>query len=374
MTAMVAPAPFQAPRRAGPLAKALLSDWFALWLSLALLAAVLPVLPALGTPATLLGLLREAWPLLVVALGQSLVLAAGHLDLSQGAVLGLASTLGAALVATVAPGALSGTPAGTLLLDGPAGLLDGQVWPAFLAMAAVGALAGLLNGGLVAWLALPSGVVTLASFLALGAVASWLTQSQDVRGLPDGLLALGRGELVSLHLGPRDGAPVPRRELHGLIGPAAATAIGLAVALHLLLGRTAFGRQLLAVGANRRAAEIAGVPVRRVIVLAFVLSGLCASLGAALYAARLGAGSPALGQGTFMLDVIAATLIGGASLRGGRAKVAWTVLGVLFLVLLSRTLGLLGLTAAQAEMAKAGLLLAAVLLDLARARLLRSRG
>lgn len=369
MTAMASPAPAAARSRANPLSRILRSDWLGLWLAAATFAALLPALPALGSSARLAAILAEAWPLLIVALGQSFVMAAGGIDLSQGAVIGLASTLGAALIATAGPpGLLSSAPAWGLLLGEQGGALAGQVWLGVLAMLVAGALAGLVNGMLVAWLAVPSYMATLLSLVALGALAAWLTASGDVRDLPDAYLSLGRGELLSIHLGPREEAPIPRSQLHGLLGQAAVIAIAVALALHLLLGRTAFGAQLLAVGASREAARIAGVPVRRVILLAFVLSSLCAALGAVLLSARLGAGGPSLGDG-LLLPAIGAAAIGGASALGGRGRVIRTVSGVALFALLAGVIDLLDLPRAQAGMATGAAVLAAVLLGLGRARL-----
>lgn len=370
MTALVAPAPAR-PRR-NPLARALLSDWFVLWLSLAYFVALLPFLPTLGTPANLANLLSNAWPLLVVALGQTFVMTIGGIDLSQGAVIGLTSTLGAALAATAAdPDVLSKAPLWGALIAEDGGILAGSVWAAILAMLIAGAIIGAINGALVAWLGMPPFMVTLVSLITVGAFAIWLTQSENIRNLPETYVALGKGEIVSIYIGPKDEPQIPRRQVHELVTYAALIAIALAVALHLLLERTVFGRQVLAVGANRTAAEISGVPVRRIIVLVFVLSALCATVGSVLYSARLEAGRPTLGEGAFLLDVIGATVIGGTSLFGGKGKVVWTVFGVFFFVLLSNTLNLMNLSTFHIDMVKGGVILAAALLDVARTRILR---
>ncbi|WP_210529020.1 ABC transporter permease [Rubellimicrobium arenae] len=376
MTAMLSPAPTApAPRRPArrPLARALLSDWFVLWLSLAYFVVLLPFLPTLGTPANLVNLLSNAWPLLVVALGQTFVMTIGGIDLSQGAVIGLTSTVAAALIATAgAPEVLSKAPIWGLLIGETGGVLAGRIWFGILAMLIAGALVGLVNGALVAWLEMPPFMVTLVSLITVSAFAIWLTQSENIRNLPDGFVALGKGEIVSVYFGPKDTSQIPRRQVHDLVTYAAIIAVALAVALHWLLERTAFGRQVTAVGANRKASEIAGVPVRRVIVLVFVLSALCATVGSILYSARLEAGRPTLGEGTFLLDVIGATVIGGTSLFGGKGKVIWTVFGVMFFVLLSNTLNLMNLSTFHIDMVKGGVILAAALLDVARTRLLRS--
>ena len=354
------------------LARALLSDWFVLWLSLAYFAVLVPFLPTLALPANLANLLSNAWPLLVVALGQTFVMTIGGIDLSQGAVIGLTSTLGAALIATAgAPEVLSKAPIWGLLISEGGGVIAGQVWLGVVAMLIAGALVGLVNGTLVAWLSMPPFMVTLVSMITVGAFAIWLTQSENIRNLPEGYIALGQGDLVSVYLGDKDRSEVPRRELHTLIGQAALIAVALAMALHLLLERTAFGRQVVAVGANRRAAEIAGVPVKRTIILVFVLSALCATVGALLYSARLEAGRPTLGEGSFLLDVIGATVIGGTSLFGGKGRVIWTVFGVIFFVLLSNSLNLMNLSSFHIDMVKGAVILAAALLDVARTSLVR---
>jgi ribose/xylose/arabinose/galactoside ABC-type transport system permease subunit len=372
MTAIIAPAPKVRPRRS-PLARVLLSDWFVLWLSLAYFVALMPFLPTLVTSANVANLLSNSWPLVVVALGQTFVMTIGGIDLSQGAVMGITSTLGAAVAATAAdPDVLSKAPIWGLLISEEGGVLAGNVWAAILVMLLAGAIIGAINGALIAWLDMPPFMVTLVSLITVGAFAIWLTQSENIRNLPETYVALGKGEIVSVYIGPKEESQIPRRQIHGLIGYATLIAIALAIALHLLLERTAFGRQVLAVGANRKAAEISGVPVRRIIVLVFILSALCATVGAVLYSARLEAGRPTLGEGTFLLDVIGATVIGGTSLFGGKGKILWTVLGVLFFVLLSNTLNLMNLSTFHIDMVKGGVILAAALLDVARTHLLRS--
>ena len=176
MTALVAPAPARARR--GPLARALLSDWFVLWLSLAYFAALVPFLPTLAAPANLANLLSNAWPLLVVALGQTFVMTIGGIDLSQGAVIGLTSTLGAALIATAGPpDVLAKAPIWGVLMAEDGGILAGQVWLGILAMLVAGALVGLVNGLLVAGLSMPPFMVTLVAMITVGAFGIWLTQS-----------------------------------------------------------------------------------------------------------------------------------------------------------------------------------------------------
>jgi ribose/xylose/arabinose/galactoside ABC-type transport system permease subunit len=230
---------------------------------------------------------------------------------------------------------------------------------------------GLLNGAAIAALNMPAFMVTLVSMITISAFAIWLTQSENIAQLPDPYVQLGKGDIVSVYIGAKAESQLPRREVYSFVTYAMVIALSVAVAAHILLNRTVFGRWVLSIGLNRKAAEISGVPVRRVIVAVYVISALCAAIGALLYSARLEAGRPTLGEGTFLLDVIGAAVIGGTSLFGGKAKIVWTFFGVLFFVLLSNTLNLMNLSSFQVDMVKGGVILGAALLDVLRTRLMR---
>jgi ribose/xylose/arabinose/galactoside ABC-type transport system permease subunit len=355
----------------------LLSDYFVLYLSLAYVVVLIPFLPVLATPGNLSNVLSNMWPLLVVAVGQTFVLTIAGIDLSQGSVAGLTSVILAMLVATAAPAQVLGnTPIWGVVLTEAGGPLAGVplgTWIAVAAAVAVAALIGFLNGVAVAVLRMPPFMVTLVGLIALSAFAIWLTQSNNIRELPDDFIALGKGTLVSLFFGDQYAAQLPRREVHAFVTWPMIIAITVAVAAHVLLSHTVFGRRVFAIGLNRRAAEISGVPVVRIIVMVFVISAVCAAIGGLLYTARLETGRPTLGAGNFLLDVIGATVIGGTSLFGGKAKILWTVWGVLFFVLLGNTLNLMNLSAFHIDMVKGGVILAAAFLDVARQRLRRTR-
>jgi ribose/xylose/arabinose/galactoside ABC-type transport system permease subunit len=240
-------------------------------------------------------------------------------------------------------------------------------------MLLAGLLIGAVNGASVAYLNMPPFMVTLVALIGIGAFALWLTQSENIRPLPDAFVALGKGDIVSIYLGPKDAPQISRREVFSLVTWPALIAVAIALAAHLLLARTVFGRYVTAIGANRRAARISGVPVRRVTLAVFMLSGLCAAAGSLLYSARLEAGRPTLGEGSFLLDVVGACVIGGTSLFGGKGKILWTVFGVLFFVILANTLNLMNLNAFVVDMVKGGVILAAAMLDVARTRILAAR-
>ncbi len=360
-------------------AKALiLSDYFVLYMSLAYVAALAPFLPTLLAPGNVVNVLSNMWPLLVVAIGQTFVLAIAGIDLSQGSVVALTSVVGAMLITTAAdPSVLSKAPIwGVVLTEagGPLAGVPGGVLLAILAMLLVAALVGLLNGTAVAALNMPAFMVTLVSMITISAFAIWLTQSENIAKLPDTYIQLGKGDIVSVYIGEKAESQLPRREVYSFVTYAMVIALAVAVAAHVLLNGTVFGRWVLAIGLNRKAAEISGVPVRRVIVAVYVISAVCAAVGALLYSARLEAGRPTLGEGTFLLDVIGAAVIGGTSLFGGKAKIIWTFFGVLFFVLLSNTLNLMNLSAFQVDMVKGAVILGAALLDVLRTRLMCVRG
>lgn len=279
----------------------LLSDYFVLYLSLAYMAVLIPFLPVLGTPANLSNVLSNMWPLLVVAIGQTFVLTIAGIDLSQGSVAGLTSILIALLIATAAPEQILGqTPVWGWMLTEQGGLLAGLAFSTWIGVAlvvCVAALIGLANGLAVAVLRMPAFMVTLVGLIGLSAFAIWLTQTNNLRNLPPDFIAMGRGTLVSLFFGEQYQAQLPRREVHAFITWPMVISLSIALIAHLVLSHTVFGRRVFAIGLNRRAAEISGIPVRRIIVTVFVISAVCAAIGGLLYTGRLETGRPTLGAG-----------------------------------------------------------------------------
>jgi ribose/xylose/arabinose/galactoside ABC-type transport system permease subunit len=343
-------APLALFRAAGK--RVLLSEHFVLILTLVYFVVLLPFIPRLASPANLSNLLSNMWPLLAIAMGQTFVLIVGGIDLSQTSVMATVSVVGALLMTSALnPVLFEKSPLWGLMLSPEGGPLAGSaiaVPVAVLSMLLAGALIGWVNGVSVAHFRMPPFMVTLVTMIFFSAFAIYLTKSENVVNLPAGFSAIGRGGI----------GPVSYPFL---------IAGGLGVAAHLVLTRTVLGHWLYAVGRNPRTSLISGVPVRRVIVIAFVISGICAAIGAMLYSARLEAGRPTLGQ-NLLLDVIGATVIGGTSLFGGKGKVLWTLYGVLFFTLLANTLNLLNLSFFTINIVKGGVILLAALLDVLRTR------
>ncbi len=341
--------------------RVLLSEYFVLYLGLGYFVVLIPFVTELATARNVAAILSNMAPLLVVAIGQTYVLITGGIDLSQTAVMGLVSVVTAALISTAADPAIFGaTPIWGSVLSatgGPLGAAGGAGVAAAVAVGVlVGAVIGLLNGLAVTRLAMPAFMVTLVTLTFFAAVAIWLTRGERIGGLP--LSYLDLGDAAPFHLGPVN------------ITYAMLVALVVAVLAHLVLARTVFGRRLYAIGTNRRTAEISGVPMTSTVAGAYVVAGALAALGGVLYSARLGVGQPNLGaEGTVLLDIVGATVIGGTSLYGGRGKVLWTVFGVLFYVLLANSLNLLNLSFYTVTIVKGCVILAAVVLDTLRRRM-----
>lgn len=267
-----------------------------------------------------MNLLSAVVPLLIVALGQTLVIITGGIDLSATSVIALASVSGSLVMTRSFHDAV----------------------PGIAAMLVTGLLVGMLNGTAVAYLRMPPFIVTLTSMMFVSGLAVWITKSANVPGLPESFLNAGNSLWFAL----------PATLLAGALS-------------HWILQSTRLGQWLYAVGRNSRTAVASGVPVARTLLFAYAASALLAAGASVLYTARLETGSPVLGQ-RILLDVIAAVVIGGTSLFGGRGRMVWTLWGVLFIALIDNTLNLLGVSNFVVLVVKGLVILAAALLDRAR--------
>jgi ribose transport system permease protein len=273
--------------------------------------------------------LSQVTTVVIVAVGMTLVIATGGIDLSVGAVMALAGTL-APLVFGAVPG--------------PAGLALAFVLPLVVAWCC-----GWFNGLLVTRYAIQPIVATLVLFTAGRGIAQVATGGQLQTFVNPGFAWLGSGRVLGL----------PVQALLMLLVVAAAA---------WLLGRTVFGRQVVAIGSNRRAAALAGIAVGRVQRHVYALSGALAGL-AGLVVVALNSASDANLNGLGMeLDAIAAVAVGGTLLSGGRASIVGTLLGALFIQLLRYTLLAHGVPDAAALVVKAVLIVLAVWLQRGAAR------
>jgi ribose transport system permease protein len=282
-------------------------------------------------------MLTQASVVGVIAVGMTFVIATAGIDLSVGSMLAAAGMFGGVLV----------DPEGSTLV-----FVLGAVFFA-TALGSVNAIA-IAYGRVVPFIA------TLAMFSIARGIALLLNDK-----LPVGLLDLNGGSfgdpaafsLLWFGTGRILGIPI-----------SVYVFLGITIAGWLVLNRTRYGRYVVAVGGNREAARIAGVPVRRTIMSVYVLSGFLVGIAAVLLCARLGSASPVSGN-LYELDAIGAVVIGGTSLAGGKARIGGTFLGVLTFALIFSLMTQLDLSTEVQQVVKGAIVLGAVLLQRPEARL-----
>jgi ribose transport system permease protein len=267
----------------------------------------------------LLNIFRQTATITVIAVGMTYVIACAEIDLSVGSVAGLSSVCAA--MAISAYGLIPGILAGLL----------------------VGVVIGAVNGGLVSLLGIPSFLVTLGMLGVAAGLAQWITQSAPQPILNDTFIVIfGGGNF----------GPIP-----GLLVWSAIFVILGAVAMN----KTRFGRQVLATGGNRTAAQFTGVNTKRIKFQVMLLSGVVASVAGMLYAGRLESGRFQWGAGD-ELSAIAAVILGGTSLFGGAGSVVGTLFGALLIGLINNGLILAGLDSSQQQVVRGAIIILAVAL------------
>lgn len=297
-----------------------------LWLLFGFLVVIWTVTAALSprflNPANLRDILVLAAPLGFVVIGQMFVIVARGLDLSVASIMATVAVLSIGLGDNVA-----------VLLA--LGLL-------------LGAAMGGVNGYLVAFRGVTPFLATLATMIVLQGIRFAYTGGAPSGSLPEGLRYLSTGAVA--------GVPV-----------AVLLLLGVAVAAHWLLERTVFGRRLKLYGVNPDAARMTGAPVRLLVVAAFTISGLMAAMGGLVLVGYVGIVDNWTGRG-YELDSIAAAVIGGAALSGGKGSVAGALLAALILVSLFNIVVILGLSIEFQLLIKGALIILAAGVYLTRAR------
>ncbi|MFM7077038.1 MAG: ABC transporter permease [Planctomycetaceae bacterium] len=284
-------------------------------------------------PENLLNIANQIAVIAILAVGMTVVIVTGGIDLSVGSLIALASVVTALVVRDVFGGVAAGT--GGMVAAGIAGV-------------AVGALAGAVSGGVIVAFGIPPFIATLAMMLVAGGAASMLARGESVYQLPDSFVWLGRGADL------------------GIPNAVALTLLLYALA-HFAMTRMTFGRHVLAVGGNREAARLSGVPVAATTLAAYVLSGALAALGGVVMASQLKSGSPNFGQ-MYELYVIAAVVVGGTSLSGGEGSMLGTLVGALVIAVIQNGMNLLGIESYTQRVVLGAVILGAVLLDRLRRR------
>lgn len=329
-TQAVATAAHSEPRGAGRLverALAALAPFVGLLLVIVLFYAIPP-----HPPVRLFDIRLVTIHMMIVgiaALGMTLIIMSGGIDLSIGSAIALSSVMAAIALS-------NGWP----------------LWAAIGAALATGAMCGLYNGLLVTLLRLPPFIATLGTLGFFRGVAKWATNS-----VPVSAPTLGLEQWVR---------PIPPAEWM-LFSPGAWLLLLLAVVMAIVLRRTIFGRYAIAIGSNEATARLCGIRVPRMKVAIYVVAGALTGLAGVMQFARLTQGDPTVAVG-LELDVIAAVVIGGASLSGGHGSLAGTLAGAFMMAYLRNRCTVLGWSNFVQEMIVGHIIIIAVALDQWRAR------
>jgi ribose transport system permease protein len=299
-------------------------EWLSRYgIALALVALVVTLSllsPSFLATTNLINVLRQISVNALLAFGMTAVILTAGIDLSVGSVL-----------------AFSGALAAGFSVAG---------WPPALAMVAalgLGALLGLFNGIFVAYVRIAPFIVTLGGLTIFRGATLVYTDGRPITGLPEAFDVLGNGVALGL--------PVPIWVMVAFLS-----------LTYFLLRFTALGRAIYAVGGNEEAARLSGIPIVSVKLFTYGYSGLASALGALVLTGRLNSAQPTAGSG-FELDAIAAVVVGGTSLSGGRGGVVGSFLGAAIIGVLNNGMNLLNVSAFYQQIVKGGVILGALLVD-----------
>jgi ribose transport system permease protein len=306
-------------------------DWYGAIVAVLLLSLLLSIAsPYFLTTGNLSNILVQASVIALLAGGQTFVILTGGVDLAVGALT-----------------ALCGAVAGHMMIK-----LGLPVAPALLAAVAIGAAVGLFNGYLVAFVGIPSFIVTLGGLTLWRGLAFEATGGFDNAGMPDPLPFIGYGELL--------GVPMPI-VISGLYF----------VVMAFVLSSTKLGRYVYAMGSNEMGARQVGIHIKGYKLAVYVVSGLSCALGAIVLMARMDSSSGKMAQ-MFELDAIAAVILGGTSLFGGRGSIWGSLLGAILITMVRNGMNLLEISQFKQMMAIGAVVIVAVWIDvLRRQRLLK---
>ena len=270
----------------------------------------------------------------IVALGMTFVIISGGIDLAVGSTM---TAVGAVLMVII-----NGYPTGLLTSVGITG-----PWAYVIGIAAalvVGSLVGVINGSLIAYRKLPPFIVTLGMMKICRSVTQQCMQKVSVK-VPAGFLAI-----ANTKIGGETILPI----LYWLV---------LALVLHIVSRHTPFGRRIYAIGSNERTARLSGIHVERVKTWIYILMGALVAVTAVIQVARIGSMDYANAGSGYEMDAIAAVVVGGTSMSGGKGSILGTVLGMLIIAVMNNLLNLMGVPPFLREAFKGFIVIAAVLLQ-----------
>lgn len=255
----------------------------------------------------------------ILAVGMTFVILTGGIDLSVGSVMAFTGTIMVGMMVN------SGLPPIIAVIIG----------------AILGALIGYINGAFTAYAKIPSIIVTLAMMEIARGAALLYTGGYPLSGLPETYTFIGRGYLF------------------GVIPMPALIMIGVFLSAYIILNHLPLGRYIYAIGGNEEAVRLSGVKVKRIKAMVFMISGITASISGLIMTSRLASGQPTAGEG-YELDAIAAVVLGGTSIAGGRGHIFGTLLGALLLGVLSNGLNLMGVSPYVQRVLKGAIIIGAI--------------
>ena len=293
-------------------------------IALIILMAVITIINSnFLTANNLLNLLLQVTSNALIAFGMTFVILTGGIDLSVGSILALSSALTAGLLG-------SGMP----------------VTLAILISLILGCILGMMNGLLISYGKLAPFIVTLATMTIFrGATLVYTNGNPITKGLSDTFLFqfLGQGYIV--------GIPFPVIIMFIVF-----------IVLYVLLHKTAFGKSVYAIGGNEKAAYISGVKLNKVKIIIYSISGIMASISGLIITSRLSSAQPTAGA-SYEMDAMAAVVLGGTSLSGGKGRILGTLIGALIIGVLNNGLNIIGVSAFWQQVVKGVVILIAVLID-----------
>ncbi len=282
-------------------------------------------------PQNLINVIRQVSAIAIIATGMTFVIIINGIDLSVGSIVAVSAVVSASLAQM--------PDASVIMYPG----LQLPVFVAILAGLAVGALLGLVNGALVAGFNIAPFIATLGMMTAARGLALIYSGGRPISKLNPAFNWIGQGDLLWI--------PVPIWIL----------AI-VAVAAHVVLNFTRFGRHTYALGGNEQAARVSGISLNKLKIGIFALSGLLAGLAGMLLAARIGSGNPQLGTG-IELDAIASTVIGGTSFNGGIGTIWGAVVGALIIGVINNGMDLINISPFMQQVVKGVIIVLAIIID-----------
>lgn len=280
------------------------------------------------TTSNIISVLRQISINTYIALGMTLIIILGHIDLSVGAIVAMTGTLIVGFIVN------QGLP----------------IWVAIPAGLVLGVLTGFVSGAIVAHFRVPAFIITMAMMNIANGVAYVYSGGRSTRITDNFFINIGNGYLFNF---------IPLPVIYMVI---------LIIIISFVLSKTKFGTYVYAIGGNREAARLSGVPIKKVEIIVFTLSGLLSAFAGLVLCSRMYSGQPSVGGG-YELDAIAACVLGGTSMTGGKGRISGTVFGAMVIGIISNGLNLIGVSSYWQLIIKGLIIAGAVLLDRQKGKL-----